>query len=158
MLLSRLGLRAGEVGRLRLEGIKWRSGEIVIAHAKGNRTAAMPLPADVGEALADYITQWRPQNAHGRTAFVRFHPPRGAMTSAAPSKVVRYGVQQCGRSGISAHRLRHTAATEMLHNGASLPEVGQVLRHRLMITTAIYAKVDQEGLRAIARVWPGATA
>lgn len=158
MLLSRLGLRAGEVAKLRLEDIKWRSGEIVIAHAKGSRTAAMPLPADVGEAVADYVAKGRPQTARGRTAFVRVQAPHGPMTSGAVCQLVRYAAQHCGLSGVSAHRLRHTAATEMLRNGASLPEVGQVLRHRQMITTAIYAKVDQEGLRSIARVWPGAIA
>lgn len=158
MLLSRLGLRAGEVAKLRLEDIKWRSGEIVIAHAKGGQTAAMPLPADVGEAIADYLANGRPQTARGRTAFVRFQAPHGPMTSGAVCQLVRYAAQRCGLSGISAHRLRHTAATEMLRNGASLPEVGQVLHHRQMITTAIYAKVDQEGMRSIARVWPGAIA
>lgn len=155
MLLSRLGLRAGEVAKLQLENIKWRSGEIVIAHAKGCQAAAMPLPADVGEAVADYLANGRPQSARGRTAFVRLQAPHGPMTSGAVSQAVRYAAQHCGLSGISAHRLRHTAATEMLRNGASLPEVGQVLRHRQMITTAMYAKVDREGLRSIARVWPG---
>ncbi|MCY6380253.1 tyrosine-type recombinase/integrase [Hoeflea prorocentri] len=130
--------------------MKWRSDEIVIAHAKGSRTAAMPPPADVGEAIVDCVAHWRPHSARGRTAFVRFQSPHGPMTFEAVSQVVRRAAQHCGLGGISAHRLRHTAATEMLRNGASLPEVGQVLRHRQMITTAIYAK-SRSGRVAIYR-------
>nr|QCL09625.1 phage integrase family protein [Rhizobium rhizogenes] len=154
-MLSRLGLRAGEVANLRLDDINWRSGEIVIARAKGNRTEALPLPADVGEALADYITLWRPSNAVGRTAFVRVQAPHGALTRGAVTQMVAHAAERCGLGRIHAHRLRHTAATNMLRNGASLTEVGQVLRHRQMLTTTIYAKADREALRSIARIWPG---
>lgn len=154
-MLSRLGLRAGEVANLSLDDINWRSGEIVIARAKGNRTEALPLPADVGEALADYVTHWRPSNAVGRSAFVRVQAPHGALTPSAVTQIVAHAAERCGFERIHAHRLRHTAATSMLRNGASLSEVGQVLRHRQMLTTTIYAKVDREALRSIARIWPG---
>ena len=153
-MLSRLGLRAGEVANLQLDDINWRSGVIVIVRAKGNRTEALPLPADVGEALADYISRWRPANAVGRTAFVRVQAPHGALTRGAVTQIVAHAAERCGFESFYAHRLRHTAATRMLRNGASLSEVGQVLRHRQMITTTIYAKADRKALRSIARAWP----
>ncbi|MGO4405211.1 site-specific integrase [Bosea sp. RAF48] len=153
-MLSRLGLRAGEVANLQLGDINWRAGEIVVAHAKGNRTEALPLPPDVGSPLADYITRWRPRNAIGRNVFVRVQAPHGPLTSGAVTQLVAHAAESCGLGRIHAHRLRHTAATSMLRGGASLAEVGQVLRHRQMITTAIYAKADREALRSIARPWP----
>ena len=153
-MLSRLGLRAGEVANLQLDDINWRSGVIVIVRAKGNRTEALPLPADVGEALADYISRWRPANAVGRTAFVRVQAPHGTLTRGAVTQIVAHAAERCGFESFYAHRLRHTAATRMLRNGASLSEVGQVLRHRQMITTTIYAKADRKALRSIARAWP----
>lgn len=157
-MLSRLGLRAGEVANLQLGDINWRAGEIVIAHAKGNRTEALPLPPDVGSPLAEYIIRWRPRSAVGRNAFVRVQAPHGPLSSGAVTQLVAHAAESCGLGRIHAHRLRHTAATSMLRSGASLVEVGQVLRHRQMITTTIYAKADREALRSIARPWPEALA
>jgi integrase/recombinase XerD len=155
-MLVRLGLRAGEVAKLQLEHIDWRAGEIVIAHSKGNRTERLPLPADVGEAIAAYLRRGRPASTpQGRTVFVRITAPHHALTTGAVTQIVRHAGERCGFEPIHAHRLRHTAATLMLRGGASLPEIGQLLRHRNAITTSIYAKVDRDALRSIARPWPG---
>jgi integrase/recombinase XerD len=154
-MLVRLGLRAGEVAKLELDDIDWRAGEIVVAQSKGNRTERIPLPADVGEAMAAYLRRGRPVNAQGRTIFIGSVAPHHALTNTAVSVIVSRAAKRCGLGRIHAHRLRHTAATLMLRGGASLPEIGQLLRHRNAITTAIYAKVDRDALRSIARPWPG---
>lgn len=153
-MLARLGLRAGEVARLRLGDINWRAGEMLIICGKGNRTEPLPLPADVGAALADYLQRWRPETDE-RAVFVASRAPYGRLNGNSITKIVADAARRSGLDPIYAHRLRHTAATQMLRNGASLPEVAQVLRHRQTITTAIYAKVDREALRTIAPAWPG---
>jgi hypothetical protein len=114
-----------------------------------------PLPADVGEAVAAYLRRGRPRGAQGRTVFITVKAPYQALTSTAVSVIVGRAAKRCGLGTLHAHRLRHTAATMMLRGGASLPEIGQLLRHRNAITTAIYAKVDSDALRSIARPWPG---
>jgi integrase/recombinase XerD len=157
-MLVRLGLRAGEVAKLQLDDIAWRAGEIIVAHGKANCAERLPLPTDVGEAVAAYLRHGRPASAHGRTVFVRIRPPHHALTSGAVTQIVAHAAERCGFDRFYAHRLRHTAATLMLRAGASLPEIGQVLRHRNAITTAIYAKVDHDALRSIARPWPGEVA
>ena len=154
-MLVRLGLRAGEVAKLQLDDIDWRTGEIVIAQSKGNRTERIPLPTDVGEAVVAYLRRGRPANAQGRVIFIGAVAPHHGLTSSAVSVIVGRAAKRSGLGRIHAHRLRHTAATLMLRGGASLPEIGQLLRHRNAITTAIYAKVDRDGLRSIARPWPG---
>jgi site-specific recombinase XerD len=156
-LLVRLGLRAGEVAALRLEDIDWQRGEIIV-HGKGNRHERLPLPADVGEVVVAYLSGSRPAAARGREVFVGTRAPHRALTRGAVTQAVARASLRCGLGTIYAHRLRHTAATAMLHAGASLEEIGQVLRHRHALTTAGYAKVDHEGLRALARPWPGETA
>ena len=153
-MLVRLGMRAGEVAKLRLEDIDWRAGAIV-ARGKANRAERVPLPSDVGEAVAAYLRQGRPASADGRTVFVRIKAPHRAITSGGVTQIVAAAARRAGLGVIHAHRLRHTAATQMLRAGATLPEVGQVLRHRRAMTTAIYAKVNHEALRTIARRWPG---
>lgn len=154
MLLGRLGLRAGEVSELRLDDLDWRAGTLSV-HGKGTRIEQLPLPPAVGEALADYLRNSRPATAQGRTVFVRIHAPHGPVTSAAVTKVVEAAAARAGLPAVTAHRLRHTVATQMVRAGVPLAEVGQVLRHRRLVTTAIYAKVDREGLRCLARQWPG---
>lgn len=154
-MLARLGLRAGEVAGLSLEDVDWRAGEIVVC-GKGQRSERLPLPSDVGEAIAGYLRDGRPVSAQGRTVFVRVRAPHGALTKGGITQVVAAAARRAGLPQIHAHRLRHTAASEMLRAGATLPEVGQVLRHRRASSTAIYAKVDREALRRIARPWPGA--
>jgi integrase/recombinase XerD len=156
-MLARLGLRAGEIAALCFDDIDWRAGEIVVC-GKGRRSERLPLPADVGEALADYLRDGRPKSSEGRAVFVRVKAPHRGLTSGGVTQVVAAAARRSGLGKIHAHRLRHTAASELLRAGASLPEIGQVLRHRRALTTAIYAKVDREALRTIARRWPGAIA
>lgn len=152
-LLVRLGLRRCEVSRLGLDDIDWRAGTICV-HGKGNCLERLPLPADVGHYLAQYLRHARPAKARGRTVFVRHFAPYSALSATRVSTIVADAARRAGVGRVHAHRLRHTAATQLLRAGASLPEVGQVLRHRRAQTTAIYAKVDHDTLRVIARPWP----
>jgi integrase/recombinase XerD len=154
--LLRLGLRAGEIAALSLDDVDWRAGEIIV-RGKGDRNERLPLPADVGEAIAEYLHD-RPKLRAERALFVRVKAPLGPMTSTGVSSIVTASARRAGLGTVGAHRLRHTVAAQMLRAGASLPEIGQVLRHRHMSTTAIYAKLDREALREIARPWPGARA
>jgi len=156
-LLVRLGLRAGEVAALRLDDIDWRAGTILI-RGKGPQVEPLPWPADVGEAVVAYLRQGRPATAIDRTVFVRVKAPHRALSSAGISNIVAAAARRAGLGVIHAHRLRHTTATQLLRAGAPLPEIGQLLRHRRALTTAIYAKVDRGALRTIARPWPGGVA
>ena len=152
MMLSRLGLRAGEVARLRLDDVDWRRGEITVV-GKGSRHERLPLPADVGAVVVSYLTGRRPDTS-AREVFVRVQPPRRALSRVGVSMVVAAAARKAGLGTVHAHRLRHSAATAMLSKGASLAEIGQVLRHVDPQTTAVYAKVDVEALRTVARTWP----
>jgi site-specific recombinase XerD len=156
MLLTRLGLRGGEIVALRLEDVDWRAGEVVI-HGKGRRDERMPLPADVGEAVVGYLRRGRPQT-DCRAVFVRLAAPLVGLTRGSVTNVVYAACDRAGVSRASAHRLRHTLATDLLRSGSSLTEIGQVLRHRSISTTALYAKVDHEALATLARPWPGGAA
>jgi integrase/recombinase XerD len=153
-LLARLGLRAGEVAGLGLDDIDWRRGEFTVS-GKGNRYERLPLPVDVGEVVVAYLTGARPATAVARAVFVGTRAPHRALTRGAVTQAVARASRRAGLGTIYAHRLRHTAATSMLTAGASLTEIGQVLRHRHVLTTAGYAKVDHDRLRALARPWPG---
>jgi integrase/recombinase XerD len=153
LLMGRLGLRCGEVARLTLDDIDWRAGELLV-YGKARRDDVLPLPVDVGNAIASYLRRGRPASAMDRAVFVRVLAPHRALGSGAVSAVVAAAARRAGLGVIRAHRLRHTAATEMLRAGASLPEVGQVLRHRRAFSTAIYAKVDDRALLPLARPWP----
>jgi len=130
-LLARLGLRAGEVAALRLTDIDWRRGEIVVV-GKGNRCERLPLPVDVGEAIVSYLRESRPAATADREVFLGPRAPHRALTRGAVTHVVARAAHRCGLGTIYAHRLRHTAATTMLHAGASLAEIGQVLRLLMM--------------------------
>jgi integrase/recombinase XerD len=153
-LLVRLGLRAKEVAALRLEDIDWQAGEIVV-RGKGDRHERLPLPADVGEAVAEYLRRGRPSSAEGRSVVVRVRAPHRELSRTGVAGVVVAAGHRAGLGSIRPHRLRHTVATEMLRAGATLPEVGQVLRHSSLQSTAIYAKVDRDALRSLARPWIG---
>jgi site-specific recombinase XerD len=152
-LLARLGLRVGEVAGLGLEDIDWRCGEITV-RGKGNRQDRLPLPVDVGERIVDYLRHGRPTVALDRAVFLRAQAPYRALTSTAISTLVEVAGRRAGLGTVGAHRLRHSAATAMLRGGGSLTEIGQTLRHARPATTAIYAKVDLQALRALARPWP----
>lgn len=151
LLLSRLGLRRGEVAAIGLEDIDWRAG-LLLVRGKGSRQDVLPLPVDVGEAVVSYLRR-RPR-CESRALFLRMTAPLQGLAPHTIGWIVREACTRAGLARVGAHRLRHTAATEMLRQGASLAEIGQVLRHREQKTTAIYAKVDRRALRALARPWP----
>ena len=155
-VLSRLGLRAGEVAALRLADVDWRAGEVLI-RGKGSRQERLPLPADVGEPLVGWLARGRPR-CESAFLFTRVRAPHGGLSAGAVTQIVRRACQRAGLPVVGAHRLRHTAATEMLRAGGSLTEVGQVLRHRGRDVTSIYAKVDRRALAAVVQPWPGAAA
>jgi integrase/recombinase XerD len=153
VLLLRLGLGRGEVAGLTLEDIDWRAGELVV-RGKGSRVDRMPLPADVGQAIASYLRHGRPRSGR-REVFLRAKAPYDPIASGTVASTVR---RACGRAGIAecgSHRLRHTAACEMVKANIPLVRIGQVLRHRSLQSTAIYARVDVERLRLLAAPWPG---
>lgn len=156
LMLSRLGLRAGEVARFGLDDIDWRAGELIV-RGKGPKDSRMPLPTDVGAAVVDYLGHGRPVTAQGRTVFVRVQAPHRELTNGGVTQAVFAASQRAGVAAVYAHRLRHTAASAMLAAGATLFEVGEVLRHQRPGTTAIYAKVDHARLRTILRPWPQVT-
>jgi len=153
-VLVRLGLRAAEIAAMELDDIDWRAGQVMV-RGKHNQRDRLPLPVDVGEAVVAYLRGDRPRSGSCRRVFVKVRAPHGPLTPGGVQSVV---VRACARAGIApagAHRLRHTAATAVLRAGASLEEVGQLLRHRDLTSTAIYAKVDLARLRTLARRWPG---
>ena len=152
-LLARLGLRGAEAAGLQLDQIDWRTGELVVT-GKGERLERLPLSVPVGQALAAWLTSGRPP-CLSRAVFVTMRRPYRPLTPEAVRAVMGRACDRAGLSRRGAHRLRHALATEMLRAGASLPEVGQVLRHRSQLSTSIYAKVDQNALRPLARPWPG---
>ena len=156
LLLARLGLRAGEIVALELDDLHWRAGEMTVRSSKRLPQDRLPLPREVGEALATYLRRDRPPHPT-RRVFLCTKAPRRGFTG--PSTVSTIVCRALARAGLSpalkgAHLLRHSLATRMLRHGASLPEIGQVLRHRSVNTTEIYAKVDIAGLRALAQRWP----
>jgi integrase/recombinase XerD len=156
LLLARLGLRAGEVVQLNLEDIDWNSGSLTV-QGKGGQRSALPLASDVGVAIAAYLRHGRPRSS-SRRVFLRTHAPLCGFRG--PVAIASLVQQNLSRAGIKAptqgaHQFRHALATEMLHHGASLAEIGEVLRHRSPETTKIYTKVDLDSLRALALPWPG---
>ena len=155
-VLSRLGMRAGEVAALQLADINWRAGELLV-RGKGSRHERLPLPVDVGEAVAGWLSRGR-QGGDCVFVFTRVRAPSGGLSAGGVSAIVRNACRRTGLPLVGSHRLRHTAATEMLRAGGSLSEVGQVLRHRSRDVTSIYAKVDRSALTQIVMPWPGAAA
>jgi integrase/recombinase XerD len=153
LTLLRLGLRASEVATLTLDGIDWRAAEIVVA-GKGGRVDRLPLPPDVGAAIAAYLRRGRP-SCDRREVFLRALAPIGPLGRGGISTLVRRACRRAGIDPTGAHRLRHTAACEMVSGGVPLQHIGQVLRHRSPVSTAIYARVDLERLRRLAQPWPG---
>lgn len=156
LLLARLGLRAGEVAALRLEDIDWRAGELVV-RGKGRRQDRLPLPADAGEAIAAYLRRGRPHTSR-REVFMSVCAPVKHLGYMAISDIVRRACQRAGIEPVGAHRLRHALAVDLVAAGASLPEIGQVLRHQTVSATAVYARVDIGMLRTVAQPWPAGTA
>ena len=155
LLLARLGLRAGEVVSLQLDDVDWRAGELLV-RGKGLLHDRMPLPVDVGEALTSYLRMDRPP-CKTRRVFVCMKAPRSGF--AGPSTLTTIVRRALDRASLypalrGAHVLRHSLATTMLRSGASMNEIGEILRHRNPSTTEIYAKLDFDGLRTLANPWP----
>jgi site-specific recombinase XerD len=155
LLLSRLGLRCAEVAALGVRDIDWHRGELTV-HGKGNAVETMPLPSDVGEALAAYLLHARPSTSLP-TVFLRVRAPRRALAPCGVGAVVHDASVRAGLPKlVSAHQLRHSLGTAVLQTGSSLAAVAQVLRHRDRGSTVIYAKVDQAALQELVVPWPGA--
>jgi integrase/recombinase XerD len=153
ILLLRLGLRRGEVAGLTLDDIDWRAGELVVV-GKGARRERLPLPVDVGEAIAAYLRRGRPHSSR-REVFLRARAPYDPIASGTVASTVRRACRRAGIAEVGSHSLRHTAACEMVGANVPLVRIGQVLRHRSLQSTAVYARVDVERLRLLAAPWPG---
>jgi integrase/recombinase XerD len=156
IMLLRLGLRRSEVAGLTVDDIDWRAGELVI-RGKGGREDRLPLPVDVGEAIASYLRHGRPRSSR-REVFLRARAPYEPIASGTVASTVRRACRRAGIPEVGSHRLRHTAACEMVQAQVPLQRIGQVLRHQSLQTTAIYARVDVEQLRLLAAPWPGGAA
>jgi integrase/recombinase XerD len=156
LLLARLGIRASEVAMLDLDDIDWEEG-ILSVRGKGGQRTELPLPTDVGQAVAEYLQSGRPASPI-RRVFLRARAPiRGFIGPCAICSIVQHAIQRSGVAAptFGAHQFRHGLATEMLRHGASLGEIGEVLGHRHPQTTKIYTKVDITALRELALPWPG---
>jgi site-specific recombinase XerD len=152
ILLLRLGLRRGEAAGLKLDDIDWRAGELMV-RGKGGREDRLPLSADVGEAIASYLRRGRPRSDR-RELFLRARAPYDPIASGTVSSTVRRACRRAGIPEVGAHRLRHTTACEMVKAQVPLARISQVLRHRSLQSSAIYARVDIDQLRALAAPWP----
>ncbi len=154
-LMARLGLRAAEVAGLSLDDVRWRAGEVVV-RGKARREDCLPLPAEVGDAVAGYLIQARPR-VESRTMFLTVMAPYRPLRPTAVSQIVWRQSVRAGLAPMRAHRLRHALATDLLDRGVRLPEIAQVLRQRDLATAAGYAKVDHSALRELALPWPVVT-
>ena len=157
VVLARMGLRANEIRLLTLDDIDWESGHLMV-QGKGGHDALMPLPKEVGAAIADYLRHGRPRSDNRRVFLSYSAPHDGFSRSCAITRVAAEALKRAGVDGVAhkgAQLFRHSLATQMLRAGASLTEIGQVLRHRNQDTTRIYAKVDLRSLRELALPWPG---
>ncbi len=157
MLLAKLGMRAGEVATLVLDDIDWRSGEMLI-RAKGRQRARMPIPPDVGASIVAYLRDGRPRSPCRRLFLRTIAPNVGFASASAVTMIAKTAIGRVGIRGYAhqgAHLFRHSLATELLRSGATLSEIGQLLRHGSHDTTRLYAKVDVEALRTLSLPWPG---
>jgi site-specific recombinase XerD len=152
IVLLRLGLRAREAAGLTLDDIDWRAGELLV-RGKGGRQDRLPLPADVGAAIASYLRGGRPASAR-REVFLRARAPYEPIASGTVCSTVRRACRRAAIADVGAHRLRHTTACEMVQARVPLARIGQVLRHRSLQSTALYARVDRDQLRLLALPWP----
>lgn len=155
MLLARLGLRAGEVAALALDDIDWHHGELII-RGKANHHERLPLPAEVGAAVAAYLQRGRPRFSDGyRSVFLRARAPWSPLALSGVQTVVRDASRRAGLSVLGPRRLRQSAATRMHRSGSSLAVVAEVLRHHDTRVTMVYVDVEEAALAALARPWPG---
>jgi site-specific recombinase XerD len=156
VLLARLGLRSGEVALLDLDDIEWKTGRLYV-RSKGAQRLELPLPTEVGKAIVAYLRHGRPLSTSRRVFLRARAPTRGFQGASGVGSIVRHSLKRAGINAptTGAHQFRHGLATQMLRQGASLSEIGELLGHRHPQTTTIYAKVDLEALRALALPWPG---
>jgi integrase/recombinase XerD len=156
LLLARLGLRSGEVAFLELDDIDWNTGQFRVRGKSGQRSE-LPLPADVGKAIAAYLRHGRPHSVSRRVFLRAKAPVTGFRGASGVGSIVRHSLQRAGIDAptMGAHQFRHGLATQMLNHGASLSEIGELLGHRHPQTTKIYSKVDIKALRTLAVPWPG---
>ncbi len=152
VLISRLGLRAGEVATLTLEDLDWHGGTLVV-HGKGGRVLRLPIPVDAGQAMVDYLRDGRPTGATDRAVFTRSRPPWVGLGRQGVSGVVAHLAQVAGLGTVHAHALRHTAATAVLAAGGWLVEARELLGHARTDTTMVYARTDLAALRVLAPAW-----
>ncbi|MGH3226343.1 MAG: tyrosine-type recombinase/integrase, partial [Streptosporangiaceae bacterium] len=155
LVYGRLGLRSADTARLALDDFNWRAGEVTI-RGKGGRTDTFPLPWDVGEAVAGYLRDRR--HSAGRAVFLTVLPPFRGLAPSGLGAIVHSACRRAGVPECGPHTLRHSLASGLLAAGASLPEVGEILRHSDPRTTAIYAKVDRAALASLVRPWPAEAA
>jgi integrase len=150
-----LGLRAGEIARLTISDIDWRAGTVTLRGTKSRRQDILPLPVDTGQALADYLQYERPPTSSS-AVFVRCRGSLGQpVSSSAIQKVITRAFRRVGLPHTGSHTLRHTLACRLVENGSSLKEVADLLRHRSIQTTLVYAKLDTPQLLTVALPWPG---
>jgi site-specific recombinase XerD len=156
LLLARLGLRSIDVVNLCLDDIDWESGEIRVS-GKNRRQDRLPLPHDVGTAIARYLRESRPKCSSRRVFITVYAPIRGFVGTRGIYKMVYREFKKAGMKPpqMGGHILRHSLASNMLQNGASLGEISEILRHKELTTTQIYTKVDLTSLRKLAQPWPG---
>jgi len=152
--IARLGLRSIEVARLQLADLDWRGGELLV-RGKAARQDRLPLPTDVGQALVEYLRD-RPRGIAARQVFLTQRAPLAPVRADLVGDVVERACRRAGVAPVGPHRLRHALARQLLRQGAGLMAIRQVLRHQDLATTAVYAKVDLDALRAVAQPWPGA--
>jgi integrase/recombinase XerD len=154
ILIVRLGLRAGELAAVELDDLRWGVEELVV-HSKSGGRDPLPMPVDVGQAVAHYLTRRGRGRGYNRQVLLHVQAPRSGVTMTDVRAAVR---RACGRAGLAVtgtHRFRHCLATDMLAESIRLEDIRQVLRYRHLETTAFYAKVDHQALPAVARAWPG---
>ena len=146
-------MRAVEVARLRLDDLDWRAGQIVV-DGKAHRRDQLPLPGDVGEAIVEHLKHRGRRRGESRL-FLTVHAQIRPLTPSGVRTIVRNACRRAGVERVPTHGLRHALASDLLREGASMTDIGQVLRHKHLESTAIYAKVDLQRLRLAASPWPG---
>lgn len=150
-----LGLRAGEIARLTIRDIDWRGGTMTLRGTKSFRQNILPLPVATGQALADYLQKERPPTSNPAIFVRRLGSHDQPITSCATQKVITRAFRRSGLPHSGSHALRHTLARRLVENGSSLKEVADLLRHRSLNTTLIYAKLDTPKLSMVPLPWPG---
>jgi len=150
-----MGLRAGEIANLSIDDVDWREGTVTLKGTKSRRQDTLPLPMTTGQALADYLQHERPETASRALFFCRRESHDIPITAHAVQNVIRRACQRAGLPGTGSHVLRHTLACRLVESGGSLKEVADVLRHRSLETSRIYAKLDTPNLVEVALPWPG---